>query len=120
MWESWQVDGVDQLRVTFPARAGFGRIGRVAVAGLALRLGYDVGTVERLRMAVDAAVAELAGPGRITLVAAWDRTALTVQLSNPDAGLDEDRQLQARRSLAEWVGEPEVERSAMRLVIPVG
>ena len=114
------MDGLDQLRVTFPASSGFGRIGRVAVAGLALRLGYDVAVVERLRLAVDTAVAELAGSGRITLVAAWDSAALTVQLSNPDAGLDETSRSRARRSLAELVGEPQVEASALRLVIPAG
>ena len=114
------MDGLDQLRVTFPASSGFGRIGRVAVAGLALRLGYDVTLVERLRLAVDAAVAELAGPGRITLVAAWDQGALSVQLSNPEAGLDEVSRTRARRSLAELVGEPQVESTALRLVIPAG
>jgi hypothetical protein len=112
------MDGREQLRVTFPADQGFGRIGRVAVAGLALRLGYDVATVERLRLAVEAAIAELAGPGRITLVAAWDPSSLTVELTNPDAGLDDDRQRRARTHLAEWVGEPHVDRSGLRMVIP--
>jgi hypothetical protein len=118
--ESGGVAGKEQLRVTFPADGGFSRIGRVAAAGLALRLGYDVGTVERLRLAVDAATAELSGAGRITLVAAWDPSSLTIELTNPDAGLDVERQDRARQHLSSWVGEPHVDRSRLRLVIPAG
>lgn len=120
MCESGGVDREEQLRVTFPADQGFGRVGRVAAAGLALRLGFDVATVERLRLAVDAAIAELAGPGRITLVASWGGDSLTLELANPDAGLDEARRDRARHHLAEWVGEPQVDRDRLRLVIPTG
>jgi hypothetical protein len=69
-------------------------------------------------LAVDAAIAELTGAGRITLVAAWDPDGLTVELTNPDAGLDEERQVRARRQLAELVGEPQVDADRLRLVIP--
>lgn len=78
-------DGPEQLQVAFPASPTFTRIGRVAVVGLALRLGHDVATVEKLRSAVDAAVAALQGAGRIGVRASWTASELTVTLENPEA-----------------------------------
>lgn len=104
--------------MSFPADQGFDRIGRVAVAGLALRLGFGVSSVERLRLAVDNAVNHLAGPGRVTLVAAWSPSSLVLELSNPDVHLDDDQQRQVRQLLAEWVDQAEVDASRLRLVIP--
>lgn len=74
----------DQLQVSFPASPTFTRIGRVAVAGLALRLGVDVSKVEKLRLAVDAAVDALNGDGRISVSAWWRSDELLIELSNPD------------------------------------
>lgn len=74
----------EQLQVAFPASAAFTRIGRVAVVGLALRLGLDVATVEDLRGAVDQAVSALQGPGRISVRASWTPTTLSISFENPD------------------------------------
>lgn len=74
----------EQLQVAFPASPTFTRIGRVAVVGLALRLGIDVSTVEQLRSAVDVAVSALQGDGRIRAAATWTADNLTVIISNPD------------------------------------
>lgn len=74
----------EQLQVAFPASSAFTRIGRVAVVGLALRLGLDVATVEDLRGAVDQAVSALQGPGRISVRASWTPTMLNVSFENPD------------------------------------
>lgn len=81
----------DQLQVAFPASPTFTRIGRVAVVGLALRLGIDVSTVEQLRSAVDSAVSALQGRGRISAHATWTPADLTITLSNPDTTIA-DRQ----------------------------
>ncbi len=75
----------DEINVSFPASPVFTRIGRVAVAGLALRLGVDIATVERLRSAVDTSVNALLGPGRISMLASWRPDLLSISLSNPDA-----------------------------------
>ncbi len=75
----------DEMRVAFPASARFAPVGRVAMAGLALRLGFDVGQVENLRLAVSAAIAALGGPGDVTLTARWTDTTLQIELENPDA-----------------------------------
>ena len=75
----------DRLQVSFPASPTFTRIGRVAVAGLALRLGVDVSRVEKLRLAVDAAVGALHGDGRISVSAWWRPDELLIELSNPEA-----------------------------------
>lgn len=113
-----QDSGPEEVRVSFPADRGFGRIGRVAVAGLALRLGFDVAVVERLRLAVDEAVGSLSGTGRITLVARWSPGSLVLDLTNPDAEVGE----QERRRLADGVGDwllDDVEHpSTVRLEIP--
>jgi hypothetical protein len=81
----------EQLQVAFPASPTFTRIGRVAVVGLALRLGIDVSTVEQLRSAVDVAVSALHGDGRISAAANWNADSLTVIISNPDTAI-EDRE----------------------------
>jgi hypothetical protein len=108
----------EHLRVSFPADGSFGRVGRVAVSGLALRLGFDVAEVERLRGAVDTAVGLLAGTGRITLVASWTPSSLALEVANPDADLDEERCRQARLSLGEWLDDTALDRGTVRLVVP--
>ncbi len=97
----------DQLKVSFPASATFTRIGRVAVAGLALRLGIEVAIVEKLRLAVDRAVAELHGPGRIHVEADWKATNLTVVLRNPDVEIADPVALS--EELTEMVGKSSVD-----------
>ncbi len=83
----------EQLQVAFPASPTFTRIGRVAVVGLALRLGHDVATVEKLRTAVDEAVSALQGRGRIGVRASWTATELTVTLDNPQVEIADDEDL---------------------------
>jgi anti-sigma regulatory factor (Ser/Thr protein kinase) len=72
----------DTMSVTFPATATFSRMGRVSIAGLALRLGVDVQRVENLRMAVDAAVQALEGPGYIEMEASWSPGHLRIDVDN--------------------------------------
>ncbi|MCB1016719.1 MAG: hypothetical protein KDB10_16640 [Acidimicrobiales bacterium] len=43
----------DEIRLAVPAQAEYGRLARVTVAGLALRLGFSHIEVEDLRLAVD-------------------------------------------------------------------
>lgn len=73
----------DSIRLAFPATPDFSRIGRVGVAGLALRLGINVQQVERLRIAVDDCVELLEGPGKITIVARWEPGILEVEITRP-------------------------------------
>ena len=86
-WSSAPVDGEeglfagDQVRLTLPADAAFGRIARLTASGLALRKGFTYEEVEALRRAVDEAVRLLVGPER----GALDR--LTVTFSIEEAGL---------------------------------
>lgn len=113
------METADQLRVSFPADQGFDRIGRVAVAGLALRLGFDVATVERLRLAVDQAIGKLAGPGRVELVAAWSPESLVLEVSNPEVRLDDDHRSTLDGPLADWLDPLDGSEFRLRLVIPV-
>lgn len=77
--------GQEHARVAFPATAEFASVGRVAVAGIALRLGIDVGKVENLRLAVNQSIEALAGKGTITLLATWTDEDFVLQLANPEA-----------------------------------
>lgn len=43
----------DEIRLAIPAQPEYGRLARVTVAGLALRLGFSHTEVEDLRLAVD-------------------------------------------------------------------
>ncbi len=103
----------DEIKVSFPASPTFTRIGRVAVAGLALRLGVDIATVERLRSAVDASVNALLGSGRIDMLASWRPDLLSVSLSNPDAHIRANGDLAAE--LQALIGHASVSESAIVL-----
>ncbi len=105
----------DQLQVAFPASPTFTRIGRVAVVGLALRLGIDVSTVEQLRSAVDSAVSALQGQGRISAHASWTPIDLTITLSNPDTTIVNQAEL--TDELAELVGAVMVEPDQITLTL---
>lgn len=111
-----RTDGItDDLRVAFPATPTFTRIGRVAVVGLALRLGIDVATVERLRGAVDAAVSALQGAGRITAEATWTPAELEIALTNPAVEIaDPEGLVDELRAL---IAGAAVDRSAVTLTL---
>jgi tRNA A37 threonylcarbamoyladenosine modification protein TsaB len=105
----------DQLQVAFPASPTFTRIGRVAVVGLALRLGIDVSTVEQLRAAVDTSVSALQGSGRISAHASWTPFDLTITLSNPDAKIGDQAGL--AEQLSDLVGTAMVEPDRVILTL---
>jgi len=85
--------------VSFPASPTFGRIGRVTIAGLGLRLGIGVSDVERLRTAADHAIDALSGTGRISLEAFWEPGRLVLRLVNPDVTLDWECQTALKQTL---------------------
>ncbi|MFT7601337.1 MAG: hypothetical protein ACI8TP_004289 [Acidimicrobiales bacterium] len=93
----------DTMRVRFPAAAAYARIGRVAVAGLALRLEIDVQRVENLRLAVDAAVSALTGRGEIVVFVQWSPGELTLDIGNDDAHLSADATAQLSELLSPLV-----------------
>ncbi len=105
----------DQLKVSFPASPTFTRIGRVAVAGLALRLGIEVAMVEKLRLAVDQTVTALHGPGRVHVQANWGTDELTVLLGNPEVAIHDPEQL--AEELVEMVGQATVDGGSVTLVL---
>ncbi|MGF1595379.1 MAG: hypothetical protein ACFCVK_00350 [Acidimicrobiales bacterium] len=108
---------MDQVRVSFPASPVFSRIGRVAVAGLALRLGIDIADVERLRLAVDRSVAALHGKGMIHLRAQWEPHQLTITIDNPDHPLDEATGRLVSEELATMVDHVHVGTTAIDLTL---
>ena len=84
----------DQVRLTLPADAAFGRIARLTASGLALRKGFTYEEVEALRCAVDEAVRLLVGPergvlDRLTVTFSIEETGLAVEL----IGRDDSRRL---------------------------
>lgn len=78
----------DDATVTFPATPTFARLGRVTASGLTLRLGLDIARVEKLRTAIDLAVAALEGEGEITLRSHWHDELIEFTISNPDVVAD--------------------------------
>lgn len=107
----------DEVKVSFPANATFSRIGRVAVAGLALRLGIDIPNVERLRLAVDRAVLALHGAGRISLEARWEPNQLTISIDNPDHVIGDETSAEVAADLAEMVDEVHVGSSSIDITL---
>ncbi len=93
----------DSIRLAFPASPEFARIARVALAGLAFRLGVEVAVVERLRTAADICVNLLEGDGRIVVEARWEPGSLDVALSRIGFRLDDEAFATAFGELAELV-----------------
>ena len=93
----------DSIRLAFPASPEFARIARVGLAGLAFRLGVEVATVERLRLAADICVKLLEGEGRIVVEASWDPGRLDIGLTRAGFELDEEAFATAFGSLAALV-----------------
>lgn len=108
----------EQLAVAFPASPTFSRIGRVAVVGLALRLGVEVSTVEKLRGAVDTAVAALEGEGRIDVTARWSNDWLEIALANPEVQLADPKAVAEELSAA--ADDVQVGESTVLIGLPVG
>ncbi|MEM7338031.1 MAG: hypothetical protein AAF467_05240 [Actinomycetota bacterium] len=106
----------DQVSVTFPASPEFSRIGRVAIAGVALRLGVEIAVVERLRAAVDNAVDAMAGAGRIHLDARWEPDRLLITVDNPDRGLTDDDADAIRTTLASLADDVRVDHAGVSLM----
>ena len=79
----------DHIRLALPADAEYGRIARIAAAGLALRMGFSYREIEDLRLAVDEALILLLRPdhadGVLTLEFAPTTDLLVIDL---DAGAD--------------------------------
>lgn len=109
-------DTQDRLQVSFPASDTFTRIGRVAVAGLALRLGLDISIVEQLRLAVDEAVGALKGPGRVRVQASWAADDLIVELDNPEVQIENRSELASR--LGTMVTKATVDSNVVTLSVP--
>lgn len=107
----------DEVSVSFPASPDFSRIGRVAVAGLALRLGVDIADVEKLRLAVDQSVEALHGQGRIHLHAQWEPHQLTITIGNPDEVLDAQETSDVTARLAEMVDEVVIRDDGINLTL---
>ncbi len=107
----------DTMRVAFPAAERFARVGRVAMAGLALRLEIDVQQVEQLRLAVDEAVGSLAGSGNVTVEASWEPGRLTIDVTNPDTQLDSERQQELAGILGGLVDEASIGTSHIALLL---
>lgn len=55
---------IDQVRLSLPARHEYARVARIAVAALALRLGFSYREVEDLRLAIDESLILLLGEDR--------------------------------------------------------
>jgi len=54
----------DEVRLSLPARHQYARVARIAVAALALRLGFSYREVEDLRLAIDESLILLLGEDR--------------------------------------------------------
>jgi anti-sigma regulatory factor (Ser/Thr protein kinase) len=107
----------DEVSVSFPASPTFSRIGRVAIAGLALRLGVEIADVEKLRLAVDQAVSAFHGKGRIHLSARWEPDKLRVRIDNPDQILDEAQSREVAEALTPMVDLVKVEPTMIDLTL---
>ncbi len=65
----YEGEQVEEIKLTLPALVGYARVARLAVTGLASRMGFSYDEIEDLRIAVGEVCGILLddGPGRITI-----------------------------------------------------
>jgi len=72
----------DEIRLVLPAESRYGRLARISVSNLALRLGYSYRAIEDLRLAVDESIILLLRPegraGTITFVFRIDHAGIGI------------------------------------------
>lgn len=107
----------DEMRVTFPATHAFAAVGRVAAAGLAFRLGFDVGQVENLRLAVERITGVLTGEGSIIMTGRWNDAGLSLELKNPTVPLSQTSAQQLQDTVGSLVNQLRVEGQAIHLSV---
>ncbi len=107
----------EEMRVTFPASNGFAAVGRVAAAGLAFRLGFDVGQVENLRLAVEQITTTLAGEGSIDMTGRWNDVSLSLELKNPAVNLPPPSTENLLELLSSLVNHCSIEDQTIHLLI---
>jgi hypothetical protein len=85
--------GSDEIRLVLPAESRYGRLARITVSNLALRLGFTYRAVEDLRLAVDESIILLLRPegraGTITLLFRVDDHAGVTVDATTTAGEDQ-------------------------------
>jgi anti-sigma regulatory factor (Ser/Thr protein kinase) len=98
----------DHIRLALPADAEYGRIARIAAAGLALRMGFSYREIEDLRLAVDEAIILLLrhdrGDGTLTIEfgPSPDQLVIEVRAAPSDTNQPDD---EARERFATIVGD---------------
>lgn len=98
----------DHIRLALPADAEYGRIARIAAAGLALRMGFSYREIEDLRLAVDEAIILLLrhedGESTITIKfeRSADQLAIDIQAAPRDTNQTDD---EGRARFATIVGD---------------
>ncbi len=82
----------DKIRLVLPAEPQYGRLARITVSDLALRLGFTYRAIEDLRLAVDETIILLLRPegraGTITLVFSVDQAGVGIDATTT-AGEDQ-------------------------------
>jgi serine/threonine-protein kinase RsbW len=98
----------DHIRLALPADAEYGRIARIAAAGLALRMGFSYREIEDLRLAVDEAIILLlrqhSGDGTLTVEfdPSPDQLVIDVRTAPRDGSPSDD---EGRQRFATIVGD---------------
>lgn len=98
----------DEIRLTLPAEPEYGRLARIAAAGLALRLGFDYPEIEDLRIAMDETLILLlrpeGSPGRVALTFRCSDEVLEIEARSTAGGDQHWLDQGARRRFEQLVG----------------
>ncbi len=87
-------ESTEHMRVSAPASAQFADIPRTATSGIALRIGFEVAAIERLRALVDLGTEALGGKGDLEVMLDWTDDVLAVTLNNPNQSVSADMRQQ--------------------------
>lgn len=113
------MDDVEEIRLSVPASVSYARVARLAITGLASRVGFTYDEVEDLRIAVGEVCGVLLddGGGRLAFACRVGTSELSVEASREPVGAEPEITDLTRQILGAVVDELDIDAAGARIRI---